>query len=276
MKHDQSNTWLSGSDQANKYVSFADAVIVERRRTMGLLGDIFGYHFGERTRLQVLDLGGGDGFITGYMRERFPDNAFCLLDGSSDMLEKAEQRLAGKGVTFIQQTFEQYTYATTQALILYIIGVPFIAGIRNVAAVFYAYRDAKTPMYASFISVGLHVIISLGFMRIIGFRAFPLATTIASFVNLAILMRKLPSKIGQFELSLLVDYFVRLVIAAIIAGFAAILLHRLLINFLDYSFATRIMNLGISGITASLVCYVVCLMLGVTEAKDYIRRLFRK
>jgi len=168
------------------------------------------------------------------------------------------------------------TYATTQALILYIIGVPFIAGIRNVAAVFYAYRDAKTPMYASFISVGLHVIISLGFMRIIGFRAFPLATTIASFVNLAILMRKLPSKIGQFELSLLVDYFVRLVIAAIIAGFAAILLHRLLINFLDYSFATRIMNLGISGITASLVCYVVCLMLGVTEAKDYIRRLFRK
>lgn len=168
------------------------------------------------------------------------------------------------------------TYATTQALILYIIGVPFIAGIRNVAAVFYAYRDAKTPMYASFIAVGLHVIISLGFMRIIGFRAFPLATTVASFVNLAILMRKLSSKIGQFELSLLVDYFVRLVIAAIIAGFAAILLHRLLTNFLDYSFVTRILNLGISGITASLVCYVVCLLLGVTEVKDYIRRLFRK
>jgi putative peptidoglycan lipid II flippase len=168
------------------------------------------------------------------------------------------------------------TYATTQALILYIIGVPFIAGIRNVAAVFYAYRDAKTPMYASFIAVGLHVIISLGLMRIIGFRAFPLATTIASFVNLAILMRKLPSKIGQFELSLLVDYFVRLVIAAIIAGFAAILLHRLLTNFLDFSFLTRVLNLGISGITALLVCYVVCLLLGVTEAKDYIRRLFRK
>jgi len=105
------------------------------------------------------------------------------------------------------------TYATTQALILYIIGVPFIAGIRNAAAVFYAYRDAKTPMYASFVSVGLHVVISLVLMRFIGFRAFPLATTIASFVNFAILMQRLPDKIGKFELSPLVDYFSRLVLA---------------------------------------------------------------
>lgn len=114
MKHDKSNTWLSGSDQAKIYVSFAGTVVVERRRTIALLGDIFGYHFGERTGLQVLDLGGGDGFITEYMKQRFPDNAFCLLDGSVDMLEKAEQRLAGKGVAFIQQTFEQYIDAAPQ------------------------------------------------------------------------------------------------------------------------------------------------------------------
>ncbi|MCK4940613.1 murein biosynthesis integral membrane protein MurJ [candidate division WOR-3 bacterium] len=168
------------------------------------------------------------------------------------------------------------TSATTQALILYIIGVPFIAGIRNVAAVFYAYRDAKTPMYASFVSVALHVVISLSLMRVIGFRAFPLATTIASFVNLAILMRKLPQKIGPFELSPLVDYFVRLVIAAIISGFTGILLNRLLTNFLGISFLAQVLNLGISGLVALVICYITCMLLGVTEARDYIKRLVKK
>jgi putative peptidoglycan lipid II flippase len=168
------------------------------------------------------------------------------------------------------------TYATTQALILYIIGVPFIAGIRNVAAVFYAYHDAKTPMYASFIAVGLHIVISLGLMRFIGFRAFPLATTIASFVNFAILLNRLPGKIGKFELSPLVDYFTRLVLAAIAGGFIGIILHRVLTSVLGLDFLAQILSLGLAGIIASILCYAACLLLGVTEAKDYLKRLFTR
>ncbi len=168
------------------------------------------------------------------------------------------------------------TYSTTQALILYIVGVPFIAGIRNVAAVFYAYHDAKTPMFASFIAVGLHVGISLGLMRVIGFRAFPLATTIASFINLAILMRQLPKKIGAFEFSPLVDYFTRLVFASMLGGFLGLVLHRLLNGFLGVSLSMQVLNLCLSGFLALLVCYVACLSLGLTEAKDYLKRLFKK
>jgi len=168
------------------------------------------------------------------------------------------------------------TYATTQALILYIIGVPFIAGIRNVAAVFYAYHDAKTPMYASFIAVASHIAISLGLMRIIGFRAFPLATTIASFINLAILMHKLPQKIGAFELSPLVDYSVRLAIASIASGFVGIILHRFLMNIFGPSFLGQVSNLGISGAVTLMLCYVACILLGVTEVKDYIKRFLKR
>lgn len=111
MKHEDSNTWLTGPAQPDEYVSSADAVIVERRRTMMLLGDIFGYHFGDRRGLQVLDLGGGDGLITEYLRDRFPDNTFHLLDGSADMLQRARRRLEGKGVVFTHQTFEAYVGA---------------------------------------------------------------------------------------------------------------------------------------------------------------------
>jgi len=168
------------------------------------------------------------------------------------------------------------TYATTQALILYIIGVPFIAGIRNVAAVYYAYRDATTPMYASFISVGSHIILSLALMRVIGFRAFPLATTIASSINLAILLNKLPQKIGKYELSPLVDYCVRLLLASLIGGFAGILVNRVLTNIMGGAFLFQILILLVSGIIALTICYVACILQGVTEVRDYTRRLFRK
>jgi tRNA (cmo5U34)-methyltransferase len=108
VKRDTSNTWLTGTVQADTYVSTADVIIVERERTIKLLADIFRYHFSERTGLRVLDLGGGDGAITEYLHEHYPNNAFTLLDGSADMLEKARQRLAGKRVAFLQQTFEAY------------------------------------------------------------------------------------------------------------------------------------------------------------------------
>jgi tRNA (cmo5U34)-methyltransferase len=114
VNQDRSNTWLIGSAQADDYVSTADVIIVERRRTMKLLADIFHYHFGDRTGLHVLDLGGGDGVITEYLHQRYPDNVFTLLDGSADMLGKAQQRLAGKGVVFIQQTFEAYLDASPE------------------------------------------------------------------------------------------------------------------------------------------------------------------
>jgi tRNA (cmo5U34)-methyltransferase len=108
VKQDASNTWLTGPVQVDTYVSTADVIIVERQRTIKLLADIFHYHVGERTGLRVLDLGGGDGVITEYLHDRYPDNAFTLLDGSADMLEKAQQRLAGRDIAFIQQTFEEY------------------------------------------------------------------------------------------------------------------------------------------------------------------------
>ncbi len=168
------------------------------------------------------------------------------------------------------------TSATTQALILYIIGVPFIAATRNIAAMFYAHHDAKTPMYASFIAVAVHVGVSLALMRVIGFRAFPLATTIASLVNVAILMHRLEHRIGRFEMSPIVDFSTRLLLAGIVAGFAGILLNRILGGLLGANIIAQILSLAVCGSAALVVCYIVCLWLGVTEARDYLHRLFKK
>lgn len=168
------------------------------------------------------------------------------------------------------------TNATKIALILYIIGIPFVAGVRNIAAVFYAYKDAKTPMYASFAAVGVNVILNLLLMRIIGFRAFPLSTTISSFVNLAILFYFLPRKVGKFRLLPLVKYFVLLAIAACAAGLAAMVINNFLTGAIGITFINQLLNLLISGILALAIFYSLCLILGLNETKDYVKRLFKR
>lgn len=165
------------------------------------------------------------------------------------------------------------TNATTQALILYIIGVPFAAGIRNVAAVFYAHKDSKTPMYASFVAVGVNIALNLILMRIIGFRAFPLSTTISSFINILILLYFLPHKIGQFNIKPIIKYFVFLVIASVVGGFFGMILIKFLSNSLGVSFMYQILNILISGIVALVIFYGVCLMLGLGEVKSYVKNL---
>jgi tRNA (cmo5U34)-methyltransferase len=108
MQTDPSNTWLTGSEQVDSYVSSADVIIIERQRMIALLLDLFRYHFEPAQGRQVLDLGCGDGAITERLRDLYPDNAFYLLDGSADMLGKARQRLGDERVTFVHQSFEDY------------------------------------------------------------------------------------------------------------------------------------------------------------------------
>ena len=89
------------------------------------------------------------------------------------------------------------TAATAGALVLYTLGIPFMAALRNVAAVFYAYKDAKTPMYASFASIGLNIVLNLSLMCVLGFLAFPLSTTLAAVLNVAILVVLVPARSGR-------------------------------------------------------------------------------
>ncbi len=83
------------------------------------------------------------------------------------------------------------TAAVSQALILYVLGIPFISALRNLASIFYAHHEARAPMYASFISIALNIVLNLALMRPIGFLAFPLSASVASVVNIYVLARSL-------------------------------------------------------------------------------------
>jgi tRNA (cmo5U34)-methyltransferase len=124
MRRSESNTWL-GKDEARVefYLNIADLVLVERERTTKILLDLFKYHFDGRKGLGLLDLGCGDGILTGRIRDIHPQNTFHLVDASPQMIEKARKNLGdGLGdlddgsVSFINQTFEDYIDAQPKEL----------------------------------------------------------------------------------------------------------------------------------------------------------------
>lgn len=88
------------------------------------------------------------------------------------------------------------TLFTARALMLYAPGIFAAAGVRSVAACFYALKDTKTPALVGLGVVIINFIINRSLMYVIGFLTFPLATSLCAFVNFGVLFYLCRRKIG--------------------------------------------------------------------------------
>jgi putative peptidoglycan lipid II flippase len=174
------------------------------------------------------------------------------------------------------------TVPVARILVLYMIGVPFISALRNVAAVFYAHKDPKLPMLASFAAVGINIILNLTLMHPLGYSAFPLSATISAVANILILYFMLPKKIGAFDSRPLAAYTLRLIAGALLGGLAGGIFHGLLSKSLAWQGASglirllvKLVNVTLSGSAGLAVFYAVCLLLGAREVKGYVKRFTR-
>ena len=159
---------------------------------------------------------------------------------------------------------------------LYVLGIPFASALRNVAAVFYAYKDAKTPMYASFASIALNLVLNISLMWVVGYLAFPLSTSLAAILNVVLLYAMLPRKIGPLETGPLAAYALRLAAASAAGGGAAWLVNRLIAGGLGVSFLATVGGIIAAGVIGLAVFFAVSLALGLTETRDYLRRFLRR
>jgi len=168
------------------------------------------------------------------------------------------------------------TLATAAALVLYALGIPFMSALRNVAAVFYAYKDARTPMMASFASIGLNLVLNISLMGVVGYLAFPLSTSLAAVLNVAVLYAVLPRKVGALDLGALAAYAVRLAVASAAGGGAAWLAYRLIAAELGVSFLATAAGLVAAGALGLAIFYGASRLLGVKETRDFVRRFLRR
>jgi putative peptidoglycan lipid II flippase len=93
------------------------------------------------------------------------------------------------------------SYYTAIALSLYSLLIFPSSLVRVFAAYFYSLKDTKTPAFIGFLSVALNIFLNLFLMKKIGFKAFPISSSIATFLNatLLYLLLKKKEKINIFK-----------------------------------------------------------------------------
>jgi putative peptidoglycan lipid II flippase len=168
------------------------------------------------------------------------------------------------------------TLATSKALILYSLGILGFAVIRVTAPVFYALKDTKTPVIISAISVALNIILNLILMRPLGYMGLALATSIAGWVNMLLLLLKLNKRIGPFDLRDLSKAFLNILISSLIMGGLVWLFFSFYQVDLSIAPLTQKILLVLVSIGLGLLAYVsVCRLLNVGELKRVLD-IFRK
>ena len=88
---------------------------------------------------------------------------------------------------------------TANALLYYGIGLWAFAAVRIVVSTFYALQDTKTPALAAVISIIANIVLGILLMAPMGHGGLALALSLASMLNLGLLVRALRARLGSLE-----------------------------------------------------------------------------
>ena len=88
------------------------------------------------------------------------------------------------------------TDLTYVGLVGFAAGLPAYSGTKILASAFFAFQDTKTPMRASLWSMVLNICLDLSLMWTLGVAALAMDTSVAAWLNMAILFFSLRGKIG--------------------------------------------------------------------------------
>lgn len=89
------------------------------------------------------------------------------------------------------------TQLTARALLYYAIGLGAFSAVKIVAATFFALKDSRTPMIMAVISVAANIVLGIILMRPMAHAGLALATSLASILNLGLLVHALRCKLGS-------------------------------------------------------------------------------
>jgi putative peptidoglycan lipid II flippase len=149
---------------------------------------------------------------------------------------------------------------TGQALAAFSVGLPSYILVKVLTPGYYARHDTKTPMRYAMISIAVNLVLNLALILPLKHVGPPLATALASTVNVWMLYRTL-NKRGHFEADARLRRRVpRLAIAAIVMGGALFWVAPLIDPYLTGSIVRRTIGLmalvGAGGIVYAIACLV--------------------
>ena len=117
----------------------------------------------------------------------------------------------------------QATRLTAQALLYYSMGLWAFSAVRIVAATFFALQDTKTPVRMAIISILANIILGIVLMKPLAHGGLALATSLASILNLGLLLDALKTRLGDLGWKSMVLSVARSGFCSVIMGMAVYL-----------------------------------------------------
>lgn len=171
------------------------------------------------------------------------------------------------------------TVQTAYAVAFFAISIFSQSAVYIVTRAFYALKDTSTPVKASLFTIFINVLLSLLFVRVLGFGVWSLALSfsLTSYLDLSIMMYLLSRKVGGFDLARVLIPFVKISYSALMMGFCLYVPLKLLDRFVFDT--TKTVNLilltGIAGLSGMAAYLFFTKILKVGEI-DMFYQLVRK
>ncbi|HVP95425.1 MAG TPA: class I SAM-dependent methyltransferase [Methanoregulaceae archaeon] len=103
----EDTSWVN-DEFTRHYLLIADAQIPQRSRLKKIIRSFYRFHVSKNKAPVVLDLGSGDGVITGALLEEDPGIRPVFVDASEEMINRARQRFSGcQACRFINRSFNE-------------------------------------------------------------------------------------------------------------------------------------------------------------------------
>lgn len=151
------------------------------------------------------------------------------------------------------------TVGTVGALTFFVIGLPFVSGVRNVVPAFFAMKDSKTPVTIATVTVICNAILALILMKPLLHRGLALAISISNIINFILLVIFLRRKIGAIGMRDVFAGVARIVVTSIIMGLVVYLFKNHIVASLFYKGLFELIIGLFLSIGVGIVVYMVIL-----------------
>ncbi len=177
---------------------------------------------------------------------------------------------------FQRGAFDATTSRLTAVAVLYYgMGLWAFASVRIVLVAYYALQDTRTPVVYAAIAVGFNIAAGIVLMRYLDHGGLALSTSLASVINLGLLLRTLRRKLGPMGWRALVAALVRIIICAGAMGLGVGILAGHLVGSYHDGTLVRLYGLGVS-ILSGILIYGICAFCTRSPELGNIIDFFRK
>ncbi len=123
----------------------------------------------------------------------------------------------------------QTTRLTSDALLYYALGLCAFSAVRIVVSTFYAMQDTRTPVIAATVSIVANILFGMALMGPMKHCGLALATSLASMVNLVLLVVVLRNKLGLIRWRLIFSSCLKTLVASAIMALGVVVTCRLIV-----------------------------------------------